>query len=477
MDCSQASDLMSAVALGDLRGPELADFERHLSMCPSCRAEFTRARETLRLLTDGACAAVPEGVLDLVLAAGRAELARRPGRRLLRVAVSVAAAGIALLLGLWSWREPPDRIVPGADCLCWRFVGRDPGNSRLVDTSAVRVPERVLWGQKIESGAACCKPLAWKDLVIIGTRPTHLSRRGGALVAFDARDGRVRWRRSFASGDLYKAKGFPDRCIQDGRFYLTDGDRCLVFEAATGRELAAFEPPEEAIGWGYLTAFGSRLYGAARDGRTVFCLDATSGRPLWSRPAGGAVFVPALSDGRLYLHTDTGVVAALEASSGGRIWRRNSVTGGGRGSVHARDDRVLILTERGEVVALDGMTGRTAWKRAVHGAFYSGLALGRDSVHLLAGTLALEVTSGRILWRQHGRFHGICSAPTLAGGHILAAAGRELGSLSVFDRSGKLVRTIDNAALWACDGAIVSGGRVYTVGGGRLVALSCGTGG
>jgi len=468
MYCSEAASLMSAAALGDLSGQELDDFEEHLLTCPSCHAELARARETLASLKDNPDAAVPAHLADRILAAGRSELrGRRSRRRLLGIAASVAAAGIAAFITWSVWRRPADR------CTCWRFVGRDAGNSRTVQVEGGCVPERVLWERNLQGLRSAYRPLAWKDLVIVGTGPILQGRSGGGLIALDAESGRVSWSRSFSSGDFYKAKGFPDRCIQSGRIYLTDGERCIVIEAAAGRQLASLKPPEEAEGWGYLSASGPRLYGAARDGRTVFCIEAASGRVVWCRSVEGAVFVPALCDERVYLYTDRGTVAALDAFSGALVWSHGAVTSAGKGTVHARGERAVVLTKRGEILAFGAQSGEIAWRREVPGAFYSGLALGDEAVYVLAGSLALDLTDGRVLWRRPGKINGMCSAPTLAGEHVLAAAGNEFGSLSVYDLSGELIGTLENAACWACDGVIVSKRRAYTVGGGRVLALAC----
>ncbi len=50
MDCRRATELISAAALGELRGGRRAGFEKHVSACSRCRAELGRARWVLRLV-------------------------------------------------------------------------------------------------------------------------------------------------------------------------------------------------------------------------------------------------------------------------------------------------------------------------------------------------------------------------------------------------------------------------------------------
>lgn len=50
MDCRRATELISAAALGELRGARRAGFEQHVSTCRRCRAELARTRCVLRLV-------------------------------------------------------------------------------------------------------------------------------------------------------------------------------------------------------------------------------------------------------------------------------------------------------------------------------------------------------------------------------------------------------------------------------------------
>ncbi len=469
MECREASELVSAAALGVLEASQKAAFETHLSGCAACRAALDEARRTVDLVAR----AHEEGPAPRAASAGRAALAaaRRRGRRRWLAAFSLAAAA-GLLAALWIvW--PEEQQAAPCDS-CWRFVAGGPGNTRHAAPIAGDVPDHVLWEHRVRGMAGAYKPLAWKRLVLVGAHPRRRTHRGGGRVlAFDAASGELRWQREFPAGDFYKAKGFPDRCIAGGRLYLTDGEECLVLDAAGGRELARYAPPEDAAGWSYLTAAEGRLYGASRDGRTVFCLEAASGKVLWSRRAGGRVFVPALADGRLYLATHKGDLAALSAASGAELWRRKGATPRGRSSVHAAAGRVLVLAESGEVVAARGAGGEVLWKHRVKGAFASGVAVGGRAAYLLAGTVALGLSDGRTLWNESDEANGICSAPTLAGERVLAAGGGEFGSLNVRASSGRMLGGLDDAARRACDGPIVAGGRIYTVGGGRLRAVAC----
>ncbi|MHC4916349.1 MAG: outer membrane protein assembly factor BamB family protein [Planctomycetota bacterium] len=471
MDCEEARGMLRAGALGPVEDRPAADLESHLAGCADCRRlreEYARAVGTVR---NAGGVSPSDDALERAVSAGRAELAR--GGRLARVRLAAAALlAAAGLVGGIVWARA--LLAPrAAACGCWRFVAGDAGNSRRVSDTVGAFPREVIWEQPVRGTPGNYKPLAWKELVVVNTAPQRRTfRGGGGLTALDASSGEVRWTRNFGAGDFHKDKGFPDRCIAGGRLYVTDGTRCLVLDLATGEDRCALQAPEGSAGWGYLTEDEGRLYGASRDGRTLFAVDAASGRELWCRPAESGVFVPALSDGLLIAATRRGSVLALDVRDGQTVW----VTGGlgprGRASVHAASGRALVVGENGKVTALETRSGKGLWTRSVPGAFASGAAVGRESAYLLAGTLALCLDDGRTSW-AHRRGEGkACSPPALAGRRVLAAAGEEFGSLEMISPGGRVVGKLSGAARRACDGPIVSDGTVFTVGGGRIRALA-----
>jgi outer membrane protein assembly factor BamB len=77
---------------------------------------------------------------------------------------------------------------------------------------------------------------------------------------------------------------------------------------------------------------------------------------------------PVVSGDRVYVYAPDGVVTALSASSGGRIWRtevrpekeRDPAAGGG---VTVDGGRVYVATGYGEMAALDAGSGEIVWRR------------------------------------------------------------------------------------------------------------------
>ncbi len=469
MDCDRSRELIPAAALGDLAESERGELQEHLEGCAPCRAIFGDTRGAVALLGETGSACASRDLPAKLAAAGRAELAAaRRRRRVAFVAASLTAASL-LAVGAWFLNG----LRAEQPCGCWRYVAGSTGNCRHANSSLHGLPDHVLWERPISGTAGAYKLLAWERLIVVGARPGRRTHRGGGrLLAFDSISGEMRWQRDFSTGDFFKAKGFPDRCILKGVLYVTDKSACLALEINSGRLLRRMEPPDDAVGWSYLTGEGEMLYGLSRNGQKLFCVEALTGRKVWSRSIGGQAFVPALSDGRLLVATESGELAAFSAASGRELWRKPGAPPG-RSTVHARGDNVLVLARGGHVAAFDAQNGNRRWERTVNGSFASGAAIGTDSVYLLAGTMSVSLQDGRIQWQNSEKANGLCSAPTVAGEQVLAAAGQEMGSLNVFASDGVVAGHLSGAARRACDGAIVAGGRIYAVGGGLLRAVAC----
>jgi outer membrane protein assembly factor BamB len=474
MNCREASGLISSAALGGDEGPGGEQLRRHLEACPACRAEFERARAVV-LAAEAAKPDMPGELLARVAAASRQEIAvHRSGRRARRLALAAALASAAAALvaaGLFFGRPGPGAAVEDGG---WCFVQGDPGNCRQGVLTEGATPDGVAWTRNVPGLPGRLKPLAAGGLIIVSAEPKiRTFRGGGRLVAYRTDSGAVRWEREFPSGDFYKATGFPDRCIHASRLYVTDGRCCRVLDAATGRDLAAIEPPEGAAGWRYLSTEGDRLFGTSGDGRTAFAVDAATGRRLWSRKLDAAAFVPALAGGRLLLHTEDGSLMALAAVDGTELWRTQRAAPTGRASLHARADRGAVLADSGEIAVFSTSDGRTIWRKALSGPTASGLAMSADAIYLQGGNRALALADGFTLWYQEPAASGVCSAPTVVGRELLASPGPERGRLAVMSSSGQVLEVIDRAPAGSCDGAILSRGQIFAVDNGRIVAVHC----
>ena len=150
------------------------------------------------------------------------------------------------------------------------------------------------------------------------------------------------------------------------------------------------------IGGGQLFAFDTA--------GEVHAFDATTGAPKWSVKLrmeennsslfGGGV---SYADGKVYVTTGLGEVAALEAATGTQIWR---------GSPTIAFDAIYVMTQDNQIVALNAADGKALWNesgsQATAGVFgVAAPAAGQGTV--IAGYSSGELTAyryenGRQLW-------------------------------------------------------------------------------
>ncbi|MDO5620471.1 MAG: PQQ-binding-like beta-propeller repeat protein [Paracoccus sp. (in: a-proteobacteria)] len=159
---------------------------------------------------------------------------------------------------------------------------------------------------------------------------------------------------------------------------------------------------------------------------------------IWSAPIGAGddrrhriVADPVVAGGLIYtLDSRSGVAAT--ATNGGRVWftdvrpageRGDSVSGGG---VAYDSGRVFVTTGWGELVALDARSGGVLWRQRV-GAPIGGAPTVANGVVYVTGRndtgWAVRAEDGRMLWTVtgNGAASGVMgvSAPAVSGGQVV----------------------------------------------------------
>lgn len=127
---------------------------------------------------------------------------------------------------------------------------------------------------------------------------------------------------------------------------------------------------------------GRVYFGSSADDK-IYCLDARSGRELWSQFTEGPVrLAPTITGGRLYAGSDDGCVYCLDAAEGRLIWKTRATPGDRRLPGNGRI--ISAWPVRTSVVVQDGLVYTTAGMFPVEG------------VHLVA----LDANTGAERWRQ-----------------------------------------------------------------------------
>ena len=206
-------------------------------------------------------------------------------------------------------------------------------------------------------------------------------------------------------------------------------------------------------GWSSFAVAGDLIYTQEQRGEheMVSAYRLSTGEPVWrhrdtarfyeSNGGAGPRGTPTVHNGRVYAMGATGIVNALDAATGARIWTRNAESdtsaprpGWGFAASPLVVGDVVIAAASGRLVAYDIATGDPRWKRTTGGGGYSSPHLatinGVTQVLLLngAGVTSVSPGDGSVLWEQKGAEGVSIVQPTvLPEGELLLAAGDMMG--------------------------------------------------
>lgn len=209
-------------------------------------------------------------------------------------------------------------------------------------------------------------------------------------------------------------------------------------------------------GWSSFAVAGDLIFTQEQRGdhELISAYRLSTGEPVWRHQdaarfyesAGGAGprGTPTVHDGRVYAMGATGIVNALDASTGARIWTRNAErdTGAPRpGWGFAASPLIvgdlLVTAASGRLAAYDLVSGTPRWIRKTTGGGYSSPHLatlaGVPQILLLNGGGITSVgLDGSILWASHSEDGiGIVQPRALDDGSVLAASGELLRGLGL----------------------------------------------
>ena len=222
------------------------------------------------------------------------------------------------------------------------------------------------------------------------------------------------------SGDWPQWKG-PDR----------DG---LSTESGLLDRWPAGGPPEAwsitglGEGYGAVAVQGDRIFVQGTRGRdsVVVSLSAADGGVIWSRAigrrldhnrGGGPRGTPTLDGDRLYVLSENGDLACLQAGGGGIVWSRNILNDfNGRNPTWLIsespliDGELVVVAPGGPgagIVALDKRTGETVWtsrELSDQAGYSSAVAADIDGIRTIlaftaAAAVGVRASDGKLMWR------------------------------------------------------------------------------
>jgi outer membrane protein assembly factor BamB len=189
------------------------------------------------------------------------------------------------------------------------------------------------------------------------------------------------------------------------------------------------------------------VYTADSDG-DVYAIDASTGRPLWTRLTGPFPANITVEGGLAFVGSegDTDRLDAFDAATGTSRWHANLL--GGVGAPVVVGNTVYVGTNLGVLYALNASNGSRRWRTGFIGGVFNGLAVGGAFLYVpdAVGNCmrSYDRRTGALRWTSClGGGAQIFGTPTLASGRIFVGA-----------RDGKLY------ALDAATGVILWAGSV-----------------
>ena len=210
-------------------------------------------------------------------------------------------------------------------------------------------------------------------------------------------------------------------------------------------------------GWSSFAVQGDRIFTQEQrgDDEVVSAYNLKTGEPVWrhrdavrfyeSNGGPGPRGTPTLSDGRVFTLGATGILNALDARNGSRIWSRNAATDTG---VTVPDwgvassplvvDNDVIVAVSGRLVAYDNATGNQRWLGPTGGSGYSSPHLltidGVPQILLLRGsrTISVAPADGGLLWEHTWEPGvGIVQPALVPNGDVLITIGDAMGGIGL----------------------------------------------
>lgn len=213
-------------------------------------------------------------------------------------------------------------------------------------------------------------------------------------------------------------------------------------------------------GWSSVTVIGNHLFTQEQrgDDEYVVCYDATSGQEMWTHHDATRFFevvagpgpraTPTFHEGKLYVQGANGTVNCLDAASGKKIWSKNLVadTGAkipqwGFSSSPLISHGVVSVFAGGKdgksMVAYRADTGELAWTSGEGTLSYCSPQLasidGKDQILITtdAGISSYDPTSGKVLWSHEWLAKDMARIvqPAVIDGHdVLIGSGMGVGT-------------------------------------------------
>jgi outer membrane protein assembly factor BamB len=316
-----------------------------------------------------------------------------------------------------------------------RHLGYAPVEGDVEEEGGVDTSGRVAWRFKHERCPIYAGMLRTGNLLVLGdSRPNGVGESMDALVALDARTGKVAWEWETPARELWLSRtGVCKGSVQYRGFGLADVG--LVVEAAqrytvdrgghgggssidctryfldpaTGAVLRSQDSPRPKVGYGALASYPEGIFIRAYENVLEGVAVSGTGRS-WRLEVNPLVGWKERRNRRTFCHVSAGRVAAVgqdgwamvaSASDGAVLWR-GRVPGVVDSPPHIGDGRAFFAALGGDVHAFDVRTGKPLWEK-VFPMWARAMASEAGRLYCLhaGGTLrCLDASTGSELWSR-----------------------------------------------------------------------------
>ncbi len=306
---------------------------------------------------------------------------------------------------------------------------------------------------------------------------------------------RQTWSASAGTGSSKQGRLTANPIVADGKVYTLDAHGRVSAFSASGAAAwkVSLTPDKEKDFKGFgggLAAEGGRIYAATGFG-IVYALDAQNGKKLWEKNLSSPVrSSPTAVNDRVFVVTSDGSTYALGGSDGRELWKFQGLPEKAAiltsASPAVDGDTVVVPYPSGDLVALRASDGQQVWSESLaRTRLASSLNSMTDAARPVidGGTVyavghsgrmvATNIKTGERLWSIN--VPGL-HAPAVAGDmlYVVDTAGQ---LMAITRRDGKVLWTtkLSGATTWA--GPVLAGGKLWLASDkGQLVGVDAATG-
>ena len=305
------------------------------------------------------------------------------------------------------------------------------GTSEHRGYSALGLSESMalLWSEKVGSGELT-SPVASGGKLFVGSSDGH-------LYALSEANGNVSWK--FNSQDGIDSE---PALYENMLYVITDNGRLIALSADKGEKAWEAQLPSGTGRTSHLAIAGGAIYVTSEDGLVMRLSTEQKGASVWNVTVGGHIrSPPTVGDNIVFVVTEGGKVAALDAGNGTQLWTTSTTLSipDGQAPVYA-DGRLYLGTKGRVAMCLDARTRGQLWSTKLKAAASGSPALGGGCIALTTegGQLyVLSANDGRDVWNVTPGAK-LTTSPVIAGSSVLVGSGD--GRVLMYELSNPTLR-------------------------------------